>query len=115
MPYRWRPLTWKVDGKEYFNERATATQQTAFSFIAQLRSWMPDAIGGIFWIGVDDASTTVYVPIYAGIRKAPESYAEGNGDMLTYSETSAFWTFNKVSNFTYLRYNLMPPNYSTRH
>lgn len=107
MPYRWRPLTWKVDGKEYFNERATATQQTAFSFIAQLRSWMPDPIGGIFWIGVDDAATTVYVPIYAGIRKAPESYAKGNGDMLTYSETSAFWTFNKVANFTYLRYDLM--------
>ncbi len=107
LPYRWRPLTYKVNGKEYFNERTTATQQTGFSFIAQLRSWLPNPIGGIFWFGVDDAATTVYVPIYAGVRKAPESFAEGNGDMLTYSETSAFWTFNKVANFTYLRYNLM--------
>ncbi len=110
LPYRWRPLTWKVDGKEYFHERTTATQQTGFSFIAQLRSWLPNPIGGIFWFGVDDAASTVYVPIYAGINKAPESLAEGNGDMLTYSATSAFWTFNKVANFTYQRYNLMMPD-----
>jgi len=109
-PYRWRPMTWKLDGKTYFHERTTATQQTAFSFITQSRRNLPDPVGGIIWFGVDDANTTVYVPMYAGIRKAPEAYAEGNGSILEYSENSAFWTFNKVSNFSYLRYNLMLPD-----
>ena len=107
LPYRWRPLTWKYNGKEYLNERATATQQTGFSYIAQARNWLPNAIGGILWFSVDDAASTVYVPMYCGINYAPASYAEGNGDMLTYSENSAFWAFNKVANFCYLRYNLM--------
>jgi dipeptidase len=104
-PYRWRPLTWKYDGKEYFNERVTATQQTGFSFIAQMRSWLPDPVGGIFWFGVDDAATTVYVPMYCGITRVPEVYAEGNGDMLTWSDTSGFWTFNRVAHFAYLFYD----------
>ena len=106
-PYRWRPLTWKYNGKEYLNERTTATQQTGFSFIAQMRSWLPNPIGGIFWFGVDDAASTVYVPIYCAINKVPETYAEGNGDMLTYSPTSAFWVFNRIANFAYLRYDLI--------
>jgi dipeptidase len=107
LPYRWRPLTWKLDSVEYCNERATATQQTGFSFIAQSRSWLPDIIGGINWFGVDDAASTVYTPMYSSMTKIPEPFAEGNGDMLTYSETSAFWTFNQVANFCYLRYNYM--------
>jgi dipeptidase len=107
LPYRWRPLTWKVDGVEYCNERAAATQQTGFSFVAQCRSGLPDPVGGILWFGVDDAASTVYTPMYCSISKVPESYAVGNGDMLTYSETSGFWTFNLVSNFCYLRYNIM--------
>ncbi|MGE0078059.1 MAG: dipeptidase [Bacteroidales bacterium] len=107
LPYRWRPLTWKVDGKTYFHERTTATQQTGFSFVAQMRSWLPNPIGGIFWFGVDDAASTVYVPIYCGISKIPESYAEGNGDMLKYTPTSAFWTFNRVAHFAYYRYDLV--------
>lgn len=110
LPYRWRPMTYKVDGKSYFHERVTATQQTGFSFIAQMRSWLPNAIGGIFWFGVDDAASTVYVPIYCAISRVPEAYAEGNGDMLKYSETSAFWAFNRVSNFAYLRYNVIMPD-----
>ena len=108
-PYRWRPLTWKVDEKSYCNERAVATQQTGFSFITQSRSWLPDAIGGINWFSVDDAASTVYVPIYCGITKIPETYAVGNGDMTTFSETSAFWTYNQVSNLAYTRYNLIHP------
>lgn len=104
-PYRWRPLTWQVDSVEYCNERATATQQTGFSFITQSRNWLPDPIGGINWFGVDDAATSVYVPIYCGTYNAPEAYREGNGSMYEFSETSAFWIFNMVSNFAYLRYN----------
>jgi dipeptidase len=107
LPYRWRPLTWKVDDQEYCNERATATQQTGFSFIAESRNWLPDWIGGIIWFGVDDAATTVYTPMYCGITKVPECFAVGNGDMLTYSPTSAFWEFNRVANFCYLRYDAM--------
>jgi dipeptidase len=107
LPYRWRPLRWKVDSFEYCNERPAAVQQTGFSFISQSRSWLPDAVGGILWFGVDDAASTVYSPMYCSITKVPEPFAVGNGDILTYSETSAFWTFNMVSNFCYLRYNTM--------
>jgi dipeptidase len=106
-PYRWRPMHFEVDGIQYLNERAIATQQTGFSFITQSRSWLPDPIGGILWFGVDDAATTQYVPMYCGIREVPECFREGNGDMLEYSETSAFWLFNRVSNMCYLRYNYM--------
>jgi dipeptidase len=106
-PYRWRPLTWKLDGKTYFHERSTATQQTGFSYVAQSRAWLPDPIGGIFWFGVDDAASTVYAPMYCGMTRVPETYAEGNGDMLTYSDNAAFWVFNQVANFAYLRYDMM--------
>lgn len=109
-PYRWRPLTWKYEGKSYFHERTTATQQTAFSYIAQLRGYLPDPIGGILWFGVDDANTTVYIPMYAGMKRVPETFAEGNGSILEYSENAAFWVFSKVSNFAYLRYSLMFPD-----
>lgn len=105
LPYRWRPLTWKVDGHTYFNERAIATQQTGFSFIAQSRSWLPDPVGGIFWFGVDDAASTVYVPMYCGMKSLPENYRQGNGSMLEYSPTAAFWVFTQVSNFAYTRYS----------
>jgi len=108
-PYRWRPLTWEVEGETYCNERATATQQTGFSFVAQARDWLPDPIGGIFWFSVDDAASTVYTPLYAGTQKAPVTYAEGNGSMMEWSENSAFWIFNQVSNLAYTRYNLIHP------
>jgi len=106
-PYRWRPMTWKADSVDYIHERATSTQQTGFVFVAQSRSWLPDPIGGIFWFGVDDTYTTVFSPMYCGITKVPVSYAVGNGDMLHYSPTSAFWTFNLVSNWAYTKYNYM--------
>lgn len=110
LPYRWRPLTYKVDSVEYCNERAASTQQTGFSFVAQSRSWLPNPIGGILWFGVDDTYSTCYAPMYCGINKVPECFRVGNGDMLTFSETSAFWTFNEVSNFAYLRYDAMIPD-----
>lgn len=108
-PYRWRPLTWKVDEQNYCNERATATQQTGFSFIAQLRGWLPREIGAINWFGVDDASSCVYLPMYASMTKIPVSLAVGNGDMMTWSDNSAFWAFNMVSNYAYTRYDLIHP------
>ncbi len=110
LPYRWRPLTFTVDSADFVNERAISTQQTGFSFVAQSRSWLPNPIGGILWFGVDDSYSTVYAPMYCGITEIPECFRVGNGDMLTFSETSAFWTFNIVSNFAYLRYDAMIPD-----
>ncbi len=107
LPYRWRSMTWKVDSVEYCHERAISTQQTGFSFVTQSRSWLPDAIGGILWFGVDDTYSTCYAPMYCGMTEIPVCFQVGNGDMLTYSETSAFWTFNFVTNFAYLRYSDM--------
>jgi dipeptidase len=104
LPYRWRPLTWKLDGKEYLNERAISTQQTGFSFVAQSRAWLPGPIGGVLWFGVDDTASTVYVPLYAGLREPPRPFAVGNGDFRHFTWDSAFWTFNAVANFTYTRY-----------
>lgn len=104
LPYRWRPLTWKVDTVQYLNERATSTQQTGFSFVAQARSWLPDPIGGVLWFGVDDTYSTVYVPMYCGITEVPHSYAVGTGSFHEFTWESAFWVFNFVANFSYLRY-----------
>ncbi|MDQ2177094.1 dipeptidase [Marinifilum sp. D714] len=108
-PYRWRPLTWKVDGVTYCNERATATQQTGFSFVAQSRNWLPDAVGGINWFGVDDAASSVYFPMYCGSTRVPKSFAVGNGKMMEFTNKSAFWVFNQVTNFAYTRYNAIHP------
>ena len=106
-PYRWRPMGWEIDGKTYVHERATSTQQTGFSFIAQCRSWLPNKVGGILWFGVDDTYSTVYCPMYCGITQIPLYFQEGNGNMVTYSPTSAFWLFNQVANFVYSRYDAM--------
>lgn len=107
LPYRWRPLTWKIDGKEYLNERSASTQQTAFSFVSQSREWLPDPIGGVLWFGVDDTYSTVYVPMYVGITKIPRSFAVGTGTFTDFDWDSAFWVFNFVSNYTYSRYRDM--------
>lgn len=107
LPYRWRPLTWKVDSVDYLNERATSTQQTGFSFVAQARSWLPDPIGGIHWFGVDDTYSTVYIPMYCGIKEVPKSHAVGTGSFQDFTWESAFWVFNFVANFSYLRYSDM--------
>lgn len=107
LPYRWRPLEWEIDGVQYFNERATSTQQTGFSFVAQMRSWLPGPIGGVHWFGVDDTYSTVYTPMYCGILKSPHPFAVGNGDFQTFTWESGFWVFNAVANYAYLRYSEM--------
>ena len=108
-PYRWRPMEYVVDSVMYLNERAVATQQTGYSFVAQSRSWLPAPLGGIFWFGADDADGCIYAPMYCGINEIPKSYAIGNGSMITWSETSAYWTFSQVNNWAYSRYNLIHP------
>jgi dipeptidase len=107
LPYRWRPLTWKVDEVEYFNERAVSTQQTGFSFVSQSRSWLPDPVGGVLWFGVDDTASTVYFPVYCGVRQVPAAFAQGNGSLTEFTWDSGFWVFNWVANFSYLRYSEM--------
>jgi dipeptidase len=106
-PYRWRPMTWEIDGTTYIHERAISTQQTGFSFIAQSRSWLPDAIGGVLWFGLDDTYSTVYTPMYCSIREVPPSFAEGVASLSEFSWDSAFWVFNWVANYAYSRYSDM--------
>lgn len=108
-PYRWAPLEWKSDSVQYCNERPIAAQQTGFVFVSQMRSWLPNAIGGILWFGVDDAAQTVFTPMYCSITETPECYRVGNGDLYTFSWTSGFWIHNWVSNMVYNKYNYMYP------
>ncbi|MFA8299946.1 MAG: dipeptidase [Hyphomicrobiales bacterium] len=108
-PYRWRPMTWEHNGQKYCNERTTATQQTGFSFVAQCRAWLPREIGGLFWFGVDDASSTVYTPMYTSMTKVPETWAVGNGAIMDWSNNSAFWIFSQVTNLAYTRYSYIHP------
>lgn len=109
MPYRPTPLRFKVDGKNYFNERPVSTQQTAFSYVAQLRSWLPREVGGVLWFGNDDGNMVAYTPIYCGNTTQPECYNTLGADAVTFSDKNAFWVCNWVSNMVYPRYNQMFP------
>lgn len=113
MPYRPTPLTYKVDGKDYFNERPVSTQQTAFTFVSQLRSWLPNEIGGIIWFGNDDANMVAYTPVYCGNTVQPECYNTPGADAVTYSDKNAFWVCNWVSNMIYPRYSQLFPELKT--
>lgn len=113
-PYRWRPMDFEVDGQEYCHERTTATQQTGFSFVSQSNSNNLPGMGGIIWFGVDDAASTVYCPIYTTIKEIPLCFREGNGSMMEFSETAAFWIFNQVSNFAYTKYDYIHPEIAAR-
>lgn len=109
MPYRPTPLTYEVDGKKYFNERPISTQQTANYYISQMRSWLPDYIGGIIWFGNDDANTTAPTPVYCCTQGAPDCYAPQTADAFTFSFRSAYWVCNWVSNMVYYRYSDLFP------
>ncbi len=108
-PYRWRPMSFTVDGKTYVNERAIATQQTGFWFVGQARGWLPDLVGALVWFGCDDAATSYLTPVYINTSKVPECLREGNGDLLHYSATSQFWMCNRVANACYKMYDRMAP------
>ena len=107
VPYRFRPMSFEVDGKSYCMERAIATQQTGFTLVGQMRNWLPDPVGGVLWFGVDDANTCVYIPMYCGITQVPECFSPENGSMYDFSWTSAFWIHNWVANMAYARYEPM--------
>ena len=110
VPYRWRPMDYKVDGKSYVHERAIATQQTGWSFVSQSRADLPDAVGGVLWFGTDDTNTCVYMPFYCSMTEVPFELRHGNGDMNTFSNESNFWMNNWVANQAYNRYDLMIPD-----
>ena len=107
MPYRMSPLSCEVDGKEYFNERPISTFQTAFTFVAQLRSFMPDEVGGVMWFGTDDANMVVYTPVYCCATVVPDCYAKCYADPVEFSWKSSFWVFNWVANMIYPKYSMV--------
>jgi len=106
-PKRWRPLDWSVDSVGYAWERSISTQQTAFTIVSQSRSWLPDAIGGVLWYGLDDTYTNCFMPLYCCIDELPRSYTEGS--IREFSWDSAWWIFNLVSNYACLKYSMMAP------
>lgn len=107
MPYRLSPLSFTVDGKEYFNERPISTFQTAFTFVAQLRNFMPDAVGGVMWFGTDDANMIVFTPVYCCATQVPDCYKECYADPVEFSWKSSFWVFNWVANMIYPKYSMV--------
>jgi dipeptidase len=113
LPYRWRPMDWTVednapaDAQHYLNERATATQQTGFWFVGQSRNWLPAPVAGILWFGTDDAATSPLTPIYSSSTSVPWCFSTENGHMTEYSPTSMFWLTNRVTNFAYMRYDMI--------
>ena len=110
MPYRPTPLSFEVDGKKCFNERPTSTQQTGFTYVSQMRSWLPRQIGGLFWFGNDDGNMVAYTPIYCGNTVQPECYNTPGADAVTFSDRNAYWVCNWVSNMVYPRYSQMFPS-----
>ena len=110
MPYRPTPLSFTVEGKKYFNERPISTQQSAFTFVAQMRSWLPREIGGVLWFGNDDSNMIAYTPIYCGNTVRPECYNTPKADAVTFSDKNAYWVCNWVSNMVYPRYSMMFPS-----
>lgn len=110
MPYRPTPLSFEVDGKQYFNERPTSTQQTGFSYVSQMRSWLPRQVGGVLWFGNDDGNMVAYTPIYCGNTVQPECYNTPGADAVTFSDKNAYWVCNWVSNMVYPRYSQLFPS-----
>jgi dipeptidase len=113
MPYRPTPLYYTVDGKKYFNERPTSTQQTGFSYVSQMRSWLPREIGGVLWFGNDDGNMVPYTPVYCCATESPRPYNTPGADALTFSDENAYWVQNWVSNMVYPRYSLLFPTLQT--
>ena len=110
MPYRPTPLYYTVDGKKCFNERPTSTQQTAWSFVSQMRSWLPRQMGGCFWFGNDDGNMVAYTPVYCSMTRRPECYNTPGADDVTFSLKNAYWVENWVSNMVYPRYSMLFPS-----
>ena len=110
MPYRPTPLYFKVDGKEYFNERPVSTQQAGFVYVSQMRSWLPRELGGCFWFANDDGNMVPFTPVYCCATESPKPYNTPGADDLNFSFDNAFWVQNWVSNMVYPRYSMLFPS-----
>ena len=108
-PYQPAPLTWSSDGMTYFNERPIATQQSACVEIYQMRSSLPDHIGGVLWFANDDGAMVSYTPLYCGATRLPLCYSDPEASDVNFSWNSAFWVCNWVSNMVYPHYSLIYP------
>ena len=108
MPVRPRPMNYTTsDGNTYFMERPIGTQQSGFTLVSQLRSFLPDAVGGIMYFNCDDASMIAYVPVFCGSTEVPQAFRSENNPHNEFSWNSAFWVNNLVANMIYPRYSLM--------
>ncbi len=74
----------------------------AYGMVAQLRSWLPDAVGGIYWFYVDNPFVSAYVPVYAGVTDVSPLYK--TYDFAEFSEDSARWAVDFVEKLMLLRW-----------
>ena len=108
MPVRPLPMQFKAsDGTPYFRERPIATQQSGFTMTCQMRSWLPDDVGGVTWFNCDDAAMVAYVPLYCCLTQVPDCFRPENNPRNEFSFQSAFWMNNWVANMVYPRYSMM--------
>ena len=108
MPIRPLPMHYKdSDSLDYFRERPIATQQSGFTMTCQMRSWLPDDVGGVTWFNCDDANMVAYVPLYCCITQVPDCFRPENNPRAEFSDKSAFWMNNWVANMVYPRYSMM--------
>ena len=107
-PYRNQPVNYQApDGTPMFRERPIGCQQSGMTMVCQMRSFLPDPVGGVTYFNMDDASMVAYVPVYCGIDSVPEPFRRENNNILEFSTESAFWMCNFVANMVYPRYSAM--------
>ena len=107
-PYRNQPVNYfSSDSTAMFRERPIGCQQSGMTMVCQMRDWLPDAVGGVTYFNMDDATMVAYVPVYCGITRVPEPFRRENNDITEFSTESAFWMNNFVANMVYPRWSAM--------
>ncbi len=84
------------------NRRPVARHRGHYGMVCQLRSWLPDAVGGVYWVYQDNPYISPYVPVYAGCTDTAPSYQ--TYDPEHYSDRSARWAIDFVDNLCNLRF-----------
>ena len=107
-PYRNQPINYEAsDGTQMFRERPIGCQQSGMTMVCQMRSFLPDEVGGVTYFNQDDATMVAYVPVYCSINRIPEPFRRENNDIREFSTKSAFWMNNFVANMVYPRWSAM--------
>ena len=110
-PYRNQPVNFQApDGTKMFRERPIGCQQSGMTMVCRMRSWLPDAVGGVCYFNLDDATMVAYVPVYCGINRIPEPFRRENNNIREFSTESAFWMCNFVANMVYPRWSALYPD-----